>query len=82
MAPWCTLLLHYCTFVLLDLISLPYPPLSTIVNCVAVAGSTGRSGCYVVKELLLRNVCILAMVRNVNKADNVLDHHMQGQPRL
>jgi hypothetical protein len=43
------------------------------VNRVAVAGATGRTGRYVVEELLSRNVPVLAMVRDVDKANDVLD---------
>eukprot|EP00579_Thalassiosira_antarctica_P005970 CAMPEP_0201877000 /NCGR_PEP_ID=MMETSP0902-20130614/8522_1 /ASSEMBLY_ACC=CAM_ASM_000551 /TAXON_ID=420261 /ORGANISM="Thalassiosira antarctica, Strain CCMP982" /LENGTH=411 /DNA_ID=CAMNT_0048404355 /DNA_START=52 /DNA_END=1287 /DNA_ORIENTATION=- len=49
------------------------PPLSTLVNRVAVAGATGRTGKYVVQQLLSQNVPVLAMVRDVDKAANVLD---------
>mmetsp|Transcript_19302 Transcript_19302/g.41911 ORF Transcript_19302/g.41911 Transcript_19302/m.41911 type:complete len:403 (-) Transcript_19302:308-1516(-) len=49
------------------------PPLSTLVNRVAVAGATGRTGKYVVQQLLDQNVPVLAMVRDVDKAANVLD---------
>lgn len=49
------------------------PPLSTLVNRVAVAGATGRTGKFVVQQLLDQNVPVLAMVRDVDKAANVLD---------
>ncbi len=35
-------------------------------------GSTGRTGRYVVEELLSRNVPILAMVRDIDRANDVL----------
>lgn len=40
---------------------------------VAVAGATGRTGKYVVSELLSRDIPVLALVRDVTKAKNVLD---------
>lgn len=51
----------------------PSPPLSTLVDRVAVAGATGRTGRYVVEELLSRNVRVLALVRDVDKAKSILD---------
>ena len=39
----------------------------------AVAGATGRTGKYVVRELLSRNIPVLALVRDITKAQNVLD---------
>jgi len=49
------------------------PPLSQLVTRVAVAGATGRTGKYVVQQLLSQNVPVLAMVRDVDKASNTLD---------
>eukprot|EP00970_Alexandrium_tamarense_P018284 scaffold13326_cov204-Alexandrium_tamarense.AAC.17 len=49
------------------------PPLSTLVNRVAVAGATGRTGKYVVQSLLAQNVPVLALVRDTDKASNTLD---------
>jgi hypothetical protein len=45
-------------------------PLQTnqVVSKVAVAGATGRTGSLVVEELLKRNVQVVAMVRDKNKA--------------
>ncbi len=40
---------------------------------VAVAGATGRTGKYVVAELLSRKIPVVALVRDINKAKNVLD---------
>ena len=49
------------------------PPLSSLVNRVAVAGATGRTGRHVVAELLSRNVPVLALVRDVDKANTLLN---------
>ena len=49
------------------------PPLSSLVNRVAVAGATGRTGKFVVEQLLAQNVPVLAMVRDADKANDVLD---------
>ncbi|KAL7535203.1 hypothetical protein ACHAWF_005099 [Thalassiosira exigua] len=49
------------------------PPLSSLVSRVAVAGATGRTGKLVVRELLARNVPVLALVRDAAKAADVLD---------
>jgi len=57
------------------------PPLSSLVNRVAVAGATGRTGRHVVAELLSRNVPVLALVRDVDKA-NALLNHPSGNPLL
>jgi hypothetical protein len=38
-----------------------------------VAGATGRTGRYVVAELLSRNVPVLALVRDIDKANKLLD---------
>lgn len=38
-----------------------------------MAGATGRTGRYVIAELLSRNVPVLALVRDVDKANNLLD---------
>ena len=51
----------------------PAAPLSSLVNRVAVAGATGRTGRYVVAELLARNVPVLALVRDIDKANILLD---------
>ena len=48
-------------------------PLSSLVNRVAVAGATGRTGKFVVQKLLEQNVPVLALVRDTTKAQNVLD---------
>lgn len=42
-----------------------------VVTKVAVAGATGRTGRYVVEELLKRDVEVVAMVRDVKKAEEV-----------
>ena len=42
-------------------------------NRVAVAGATGRTGKYVVRQLLSQNVPVLALVRDTDKADQTLD---------
>mmetsp|Transcript_37893 Transcript_37893/g.80941 ORF Transcript_37893/g.80941 Transcript_37893/m.80941 type:complete len:404 (-) Transcript_37893:314-1525(-) len=47
------------------------PPLSSLVNRVAVAGATGRTGRFVVRRLLDRNVPVLAMVRDAAKASEL-----------
>jgi len=49
------------------------PPLSSLVKRVAVAGATGRTGKFVVQQLLDQNVQVLALVRDVDKASNMLD---------
>ena len=49
------------------------PPLSSLVNRVAVAGATGRTGKLVVQLLLEQNVQVFAMVRDEDKAKNTLD---------
>ena len=46
--------------------------LSNVVKTVAVAGATGRTGSLVVQELLDRGVAVVAMVRNLDKAAEVL----------
>jgi hypothetical protein len=48
-------------------------PLATkdVANKVAVAGATGRTGTYVVQELLRRNVNVVAMVRDMKKAEEI-----------
>jgi hypothetical protein len=43
-------------------------PTSQVVTKVAVAGATGKTGSYVVKELLKRNVQVKGLVRNLDKA--------------
>jgi hypothetical protein len=43
-------------------------PTNQVVTKVAVAGATGRTGSYVVKELLKRNVQVKGLVRNLEKA--------------
>lgn len=42
------------------------------LKVVAVAGATGRTGSLVVQELLSRNVSVVAMVRNLDKAQDIL----------
>eukprot|EP00578_Thalassiosira_sp_NH16_P019170 CAMPEP_0181097860 /NCGR_PEP_ID=MMETSP1071-20121207/11798_1 /TAXON_ID=35127 /ORGANISM="Thalassiosira sp., Strain NH16" /LENGTH=427 /DNA_ID=CAMNT_0023180377 /DNA_START=53 /DNA_END=1336 /DNA_ORIENTATION=- len=49
------------------------PPLSTLVSRVAVAGATGRTGRLVVRRLLELDVPVLALVRDADRAANVLD---------
>jgi hypothetical protein len=39
----------------------------------AIAGATGWTGRYVVEELLSRNVPVLATVRDIDRANDVLD---------
>lgn len=51
----------------------PTAPLSSLVNRIAVAGATGRTGRYVVSELLSRKVPVLALVRDIDKANKLLD---------
>ena len=46
--------------------------LSDVVKTVAIAGATGRTGSLVVQELLDRGVAVVALVRNVDKATEVL----------
>lgn len=46
--------------------------LSDVVQTVAVAGATGRTGSLVVQELLNRGVSVVALVRNFDKAEEVL----------
>ena len=48
------------------------PTTKDVVNKVAVAGATGRTGRYVVEELLSRGVNVVAMVRDLDKANDVL----------
>lgn len=50
----------------------PKPPLSTLIKRVAVAGATGRTGKLVVQQLLSQNVPVLALVRDINKAETLL----------
>ena len=53
--------------------SSPTSSTSSSPTRVAVAGATGRTGKYVVRELLSRNIPVLALVRDITKAQNVLD---------
>lgn len=46
--------------------------LSDVVSSVAVAGATGRTGSLVVQELLNRGVSVVALVRNLDKAEETL----------
>ena len=46
--------------------------LADVVQTVAVAGATGRTGSLVVQELLNRGVSVIAMVRNLDKAEETL----------
>ena len=46
--------------------------LSDVVQTVAVAGATGRTGSLVVQELLNREVSVIALVRNLEKAEETL----------
>ena len=43
------------------------PTTKSVVSKVAVAGATGRTGRYVVEELLKRDVSVVAMVRDEAK---------------
>lgn len=43
-------------------------PTNDVVKKVGVAGATGRTGRFVVKELLARNIQVVAMVRSTEKA--------------
>jgi uncharacterized protein YbjT (DUF2867 family) len=43
------------------------------VTKVAVAGATGRTGRFVVQELLNRDVSVVAMVRDEGKAKEIFD---------
>ena len=47
------------------------PATKSVVSKVAVAGATGRTGRYVVDELLKRDVSVVAMVRDEGKAKQV-----------
>ena len=49
-------------------------PTNRIVKKVAVAGATGRTGRFVVEELLQRNVQVLAMVRSEDKATQTFEN--------
>lgn len=49
------------------------PPLASLVTRVAVAGATGRTGKYVVQQLLDQKVPVLALVRDVDKASAAFD---------
>ena len=68
-----------------DLEALP-PPTKSVVSKVAVAGATGRTGRLVVQELLKRQVDVVAMVRNKDKATELFasqdQQQQQKQPRL
>lgn len=62
-------------------------PTREIVSRVAVTGATGRTGRLVVQELLDRGVQVVAMVRDLEKAKEVLefsedDTTPEQQPRL
>ena len=46
--------------------------LSDVVQTVAVAGATGRTGSLVVQELLKRGVSVRCLVRNLDKAEETL----------
>jgi NAD(P)-dependent dehydrogenase (short-subunit alcohol dehydrogenase family) len=45
---------------------------SLVPSRVAVTGATGRTGSLVVQELLARNISVVAMVRSMDKAQEVL----------
>jgi hypothetical protein len=47
------------------------PTTKSVVTKVAVAGATGRTGRFVVEELLKRDVSVVAMVRDESKAKEV-----------
>ena len=47
-----------------------------IVSRVAVAGATGRTGRLVVQELLDRGVQVVSMVRDLDKAKEVLEFNV------
>jgi len=47
------------------------PAKKSVVSKVAVSGATGRTGRYVVNELLKRDVSVVAMVRDEDKAKEV-----------
>lgn len=66
-------------------------PTKEVVSRVAVAGATGRTGRLVVQELLERGVQVVAMVRDLEKAKEVLEfseddtseqQQRQQEPRL
>lgn len=48
-------------------------PTNQVVTKVAVAGATGRTGSYVVKELLKRNVQVKGLVRDLDKAKKTFE---------
>ena len=56
--------------------------LSDVVKTVAVAGATGRTGSLVVQELLDRGVGVVALVRNLDKAKEVLPGANAGSNSL
>jgi hypothetical protein len=47
------------------------PATKSVVIKVAVAGATGRTGRFVVEELLKRDVSVVAMVRDERKAKEI-----------
>mmetsp|Transcript_27537 Transcript_27537/g.40683 ORF Transcript_27537/g.40683 Transcript_27537/m.40683 type:complete len:378 (+) Transcript_27537:57-1190(+) len=53
-------------------------PTRDIVSKVAVAGATGRTGSLVVQELIDRGVNVVAMVRDLEKASDVLGPIKEG----
>lgn len=57
-----------------DASPLPSPTINdggVVLTKVAVAGATGRTGRYVVEELLKRNIDVVAMVRSTDRAEEV-----------
>lgn len=49
------------------------PTTKSVVSKVAVAGATGRTGRFVVEELLKRDLFVVAMVRDEGKAKQIFD---------
>lgn len=53
------------------------PVVPKAVNKIAVAGATGRTGAFVVQELLDRGIDVVALVRDNKKAETVLGDFQQ-----
>jgi hypothetical protein len=53
-------------------------PTNQVVTKVAVTGATGKTGSYVVKELLKRNVQVKGLVRNLDKAEKTFEGSVPG----
>ncbi len=57
-------------------------PTKDIVRKVAVTGATGRTGSWVVRELLNRQVSVVAMVRSADKAKETFSDESKNNPLL